>query len=129
MTKEEHIQYWLTTAQHDMESASGMLSSGHYDWALFVGHLALEKILKAHWVKNNEWNVPPRIHDLVKIAELANLLLSNEDKLLLYEVNDFNIEGRYPDFKYVFYKKATKEFAEKYLKRMKEFYECTRKLI
>ncbi|MBI5472202.1 MAG: HEPN domain-containing protein, partial [Ignavibacteriae bacterium] len=44
-------------------------------------------------------------------------------------VNDFNIEGRYPDFKYVFYKKATKEFAEKYLTRMKEFYECTRRLI
>lgn len=55
MTKEEHIEYWLTTAQHDMESASSMLDSKHFDWSLFVGHLALEKLLKAHWV-----NIEPR---------------------------------------------------------------------
>lgn len=129
MTKEAHIQYWLTTAQHDIESAEGMLASGHYDWSLFVGHLALEKVLKAHWVKNNEENIPPKIHNLVRIAEQSKISLNEQDKLLLYEVTDFNLEGRYPDFKNYFYKKCTREYAESYVKRIKEYYECTRKLI
>lgn len=27
----------------------GIFNAGKYDWALFVGHLVLEKILRAHW--------------------------------------------------------------------------------
>lgn len=28
MTKDEHIQYWRTTAQHDIESAESILTVG-----------------------------------------------------------------------------------------------------
>ncbi len=35
MTKEEHIQYWLESAQHDLESAEGIFDSKireNYAW-------------------------------------------------------------------------------------------------
>jgi len=47
MTKEEHINYWRESAQHDLESAEDIFDSGRYDWCLFVGHLALEKNIKS----------------------------------------------------------------------------------
>ncbi|MFQ5687193.1 MAG: HEPN domain-containing protein [Candidatus Scalindua sp.] len=38
MTNEEHVKYWLESAQHDPESAESILDSGRYDWCLFIGH-------------------------------------------------------------------------------------------
>ena len=55
------------------------------------------------------------------IAEMAKLELSYEQKVFLDEVTTFNIRARYPDYKRGFYKKATKEFTERYIKEIKEF--------
>ena len=129
MEKQEHIKYWIETSERDLESSLAVFESGKYDWALFIAHLAIEKLLKAFWVINNENLFPPKIHNLAKIAEEANLELTNEEKSLLLEVNDFNIETRYPDYKLEFYKKCTKEFTENYLRKIREFYECTRRKI
>ncbi len=82
--------------------------------------MVVEKLLKAYYVKNIDNDVP-RIHGLLKIAERANLELSEEQKDFLDEVTTFNIKSRYPDYKKRFYKKATREFAEIYINRVKEF--------
>jgi HEPN domain-containing protein len=129
MTKQEHINYWLTTADHDLESAFDIFNVGRYDWALFVAHLALEKILKALWVKNNESNIPPRIHNLVTLAQRARLDVSADEAVFLGEVTTFNIEARYPEQKFTFYKLATREFTEKKLHQIKDTYECIRQRI
>lgn len=47
MTKQEHIEHWKSGSIQDLETAKKMVDSGFYDWALFIGHLSLEKILKA----------------------------------------------------------------------------------
>ncbi len=122
MTKKEHIKYWVKTADHDFDAMQGIFEAGKYDWALFVGHLALEKILKAHWVKGNEGSTPPKIHDLLKLVNESNLKLNDADKEFLLEVNDFNIEVRYIDYKLDFHKKCTKEFAEEYITKIREHY-------
>ncbi|MCI0618481.1 HEPN domain-containing protein, partial [bacterium] len=82
MTKEEHINYWRESAKHDLESAEGILASGRYDWSLFVGHLALEKLLKAVFVDRNDNTMPPKIHNLVRLAELSKIELDDEQKTL-----------------------------------------------
>jgi HEPN domain-containing protein len=41
MTQEEHINYWLESAQHDLETAESLFNSGKYDWSLFVAHFVL----------------------------------------------------------------------------------------
>lgn len=51
MTKEEHINYWLESAEHDLETSDTLFQADKYDWSLFIGHLVLEKLLKAVFLK------------------------------------------------------------------------------
>ncbi len=122
MTKEEHIRYWRESAQHDIDSSEIIFSSGRYDWCLFVGHLALEKILKAIFVARNDNNIPPKIHNLVRLAELSRIVLCDEQKFLLDRINDFNIQTRYPDYNLDFYKRCDAEYATTHFVKIKEFY-------
>jgi HEPN domain-containing protein len=120
MTQEEHINYWLESAQHDLETAESLFNSTKYDWSLFVAHLVLEKTIKSIFVKNNQNKIPPKIHNLVRLSELSLLDLNEEQRIFLDEVNDFNLEVRYPEYKKEFYKFCSKEVAEKYLYQIKE---------
>ena len=122
MTQDEHIQYWLTSAKHDLESADSIFTTGLYDWCLFVGNLALEKTLKALFVAKNNNALPPKIHNLVRLAELSGVKLTDEQKFTLDKINDFNLQTRYPDYKLEFYKRADEQFATEYLNKIKEFY-------
>ena len=127
MTKEDYIEYWLTTSNDDLETAQSMFDSGKFVWALFIAHLAFEKLLKAFWVKNNEINFPPRTHDLNRIAKETALVFSDKEREFLAEVTSFNLEVRYPDYKKKFNERCTKEFASKYLAEIKDLFECTLK--
>lgn len=122
MTKDEIINYWLHSAGADFKAMNSLFKSGHYIWALFLGHLVIEKLLKAVYVKNigTGTNVP-YIHNLIRIAEEARLELTEEQKDFLAEVTTFNIKSRYPDYKGRFHKKATRKFTARYLKGIKEF--------
>jgi len=82
---EEHIKYWLDSANNDLDAANSLFSSEKYDWCLFVGHLVLEKTLKAFYVLNNENSIPPKTHNLLKLADSANIELSKEQIIFLDE--------------------------------------------
>jgi HEPN domain-containing protein len=123
LTKQEHIRYWLTTAAHDLDVADALFASAKYDYCLFLGHLALEKVLKACWVRDNENNQPPPIHNLLTIASETKLQLSTEQKEFLRLVNRFHIEARYPDFKMSFYKLCTHDYSQQQLAAIKEIYQ------
>ncbi len=96
-----------------------MFKSREYMWALFTGHLALEKLLKAYFVKTVEINVP-RTHDLYKLASRAKLELDEEQKDALQYITLFNIEARYEAYKREFSKKCTKEYTLNNLQKIKE---------
>lgn len=125
---EKHIEYRLTELEKDLPVAESMLTNGHYNWSLFVGHLVLEKLLKAIYVKEHQ-KLAPRIHDLVKLAKSISLRLSDEQLIFLSEVSDFNMESRYPDEKNQFIKQCDREFAEKYLQQIKEMHSWLKKQI
>ncbi|MBW1679136.1 MAG: HEPN domain-containing protein [Deltaproteobacteria bacterium] len=120
MTKDEIMDYWINSSEIDFLAMETLLNNGHYVWSLFIGHLVIEKLLKAYYVKNVDTDMP-YLHDLTKIAEKGNLVLSEKQKDFLDEVTTFNIKSRYPDYKERFYKKATKEFTENYIFKIKEF--------
>jgi HEPN domain-containing protein len=122
MTKDEHVAYWLESAKHDLDAAVSLLELSKHDWCLFIGHLVLEKALKAIFVDKNDNKVPPKTHNLVKLAELSFLELTEDQKVFLDEVNDFNLETRYPDYKFEFYNRCTSEYTNQYFKKIKEFY-------
>lgn len=129
MTKQDHINYWIKTSENDLSSMESNFESGKYDWALFIGHLALEKILKALWVKNNGDNFPPKIHNLLLIAEKTEFTPSEEQKVFLNRANNFSLETRYPDYKFEFYKSCTKEYAKENIKNIYEIHKCIKEKI
>jgi HEPN domain-containing protein len=83
----------------------GLFKIKRYSDSLFYGNIVLEKILKAHVVKNTKKEAP-KTHDLLYLVKLSKLdsALSEEDLDTLDLVNIFNIRARYPDYKFNFYK-------------------------
>lgn len=119
MKRDDVIKHWIKSADNDYPVIETLFEKGHYNWSLFIGHLILEKILKACYAKYIE-KEPPRIHNLLKIADDAGLELTKEQKMFLDEVTTYNIRVRYQDFKDRFAKLATKEYTEGSIKKIKE---------
>ncbi|MGC8554069.1 MAG: HEPN domain-containing protein [Candidatus Acidulodesulfobacterium sp.] len=115
MTKDEIINFWVESSDKDYESMQNMYKIKEYSYALFVGHLVIEKLLKAYYVKNIGINIP-RIHDLEKLADSAGLKLSERYANELQDITKFNISVRYDDYKMTFYKKCTDRFTEENIK-------------
>ncbi len=122
MEKNQHIKYWIKNSDDDFKAMEHLFEKGDYTWALFIGHLVLEKLFKACFVKINS-TTPPFIHDLVRLSEKCNLNLDETQKDILDTISTFNIRGRYDDFNREFYKKCTKHFTKTWVKQIEEFRE------
>ncbi|MBU1055676.1 MAG: HEPN domain-containing protein [Proteobacteria bacterium] len=120
MNKEQKIiKYWSAASKQDFETAEILFENMRYHHALFFCHLSIEKILKAIIVKKTQ-EAPPLLHDLVRLAEKAVIELSDKKKNELAEISIFNIEARYDDYKFSFYKKANKRFTAKYVNKTRK---------
>ncbi|MEI6434386.1 MAG: HEPN domain-containing protein [Bacteroidota bacterium] len=67
-----------------------LFATKNYHWALFIGHLIIEKLLKALFIKQMK-EMPPLIHDLRRIAEKAGIAVDEEHKIILDTITRFNI--------------------------------------
>jgi HEPN domain-containing protein len=110
--KKVHIKYWLEGADESWESANVLIEGRRYMMALFCWHLCIEKLLKANWVKDNEANFAPLTHNLILLHDQTLLSLPEDMQADLKIINFWNIEGRYPDYRNLVYKSATKEYLE-----------------
>lgn len=119
MDKEEMISYWVETSEKDFNTMLHLYKSKDFHWSLFLGHLVIEKLLKAVYVERVALH-SPRIHDLLRLAEKSELQLSEEQKDLLDILTTFNINARYPDYKRSFYKKSTEKYTGEYIEKVKE---------
>ncbi|MFC1496734.1 HEPN domain-containing protein [Candidatus Margulisiibacteriota bacterium] len=115
------IEYWLKCAKEDFKVMDHLFEKGDYHYSLFLGHLLIEKTLKAFFVKKEKEHAP-YTHSLIYLAEKSELKLSEQQISLLEAVSQFNVEARYPDKKFEFYKLCTKEFSTNYIYQIKEFY-------
>ena len=96
MDVEKQVDYWRSGSEEDIAAAETLMEKGHPRHALFFAHLAIEKILKAHVTRRTR-DVPPRIHNLVRLAELAGLALDAKRADFLTRFNLYQLEGRYPE--------------------------------
>jgi len=119
MDKSYIIESWVNSSNNDLATMNDMYKTKHYDWALFMGHLSIEKLLKAVYFKNTEEH-PPLIHDLRRLAEKSNLLLTEEQQIQLDSITRFNIRTRYDDYKQSFYKLCTVEFTNEWMSKINE---------
>jgi HEPN domain-containing protein len=87
---------WLRYAESDLASAEMLRRGGECLNALFHLQQSVEKTLKALYIKQNA-SLPPRLHDLHKLAEQCRLDLSREQKLLLDDLTLSYTGSRYPE--------------------------------
>ncbi len=92
----KHIEYWRRGAVDALDTAEKLIAQEKTQHGLFFTHLAMEKALKAHVCKTTG-DLAPYIHNLTLLAEKAKLPLNSQQNDVLSDVNDFNIEGRYPE--------------------------------
>ena len=105
----KQIEYWRTGSDEDFAAAQSLLEKGHLRHSLFFAHLAVEKMLKAHVTRQTK-DIPPRIHNLIRLAEIAKLSLEPEQASFLSRFDMFQLEGRYPESSHIIIDlKAAKE--------------------
>ena len=80
MEKEDLIKYWIDSSDRDVTTMEHLFEKEDYHWALFIGHLVIEKLLKAYYLKNIN-SQPPFMHNLLRLAEKAKVQLSEKQKI------------------------------------------------
>ena len=121
MTKDDHINYWVKTAEKDWDTVNYLFKGEKYVYCLFFAHLTLEKLIKAHWVKDNESNYTPKTHNLVYLIKNTSIIVDEDILSFLEEFNDFQIEGRYPDYMLQINKRYNKKLTITVLSKAKEY--------
>ncbi|MDR0612109.1 MAG: HEPN domain-containing protein [Dysgonamonadaceae bacterium] len=100
MTNEEKVRYWIALSDEDLNAGRTLFSGGHYLYVGFMCHQSLEKIFKACYTKLKE-ETPPYTHKLIFLAQQSGFYnsLSEEQKIIISEIEPLNIEARYPEYK------------------------------
>jgi HEPN domain-containing protein len=129
VTKDEHIQYWIKSSDLNLETMEYLFKGRKYVDSLFFGHLHLEKICKALWIKNNDDNYPPRIHNLVALLEKSKIIVNDEDLEFLDLLNRYQLEGRYPDYLNLIYKETTAELCEQFMIKINKISQWLKKML
>ncbi len=114
MNREEIIQYWIESSDGDFKTMKNLFKTKDYTWSLFMGHLVIEKLIKACYVKNNDTNIPFS-HNLIYLSNKTGINLDEKTSNVLSDLTTFNIAARYDDYKSEFKKICTRAYAEKYI--------------
>lgn len=118
------IEEWLKRAEEDIKSAKVMLETNHYTWCAFICQQALEKCLKAVYVKKKN-EIPPYIHKLERLCEILEIEPPEDILEGIIRIDKYYIIARYPDYK----KRVdipTKDAAENIYRKTQEIYKWLR---
>ena len=69
------VRNWVATANYDLRTADAMYKAGRYLYVVFMCHLAIEKMLKAILAQRYPEDVPPKIHNLINLAQRTEITL------------------------------------------------------
>jgi len=125
---DKHINYWVKNSDSDFKTMLILYRSKNYNWSLFIGHIVIEKLLKGLFIKRNNMH-PPYIHNLLRLAELSGIELTEERKLFFATVTTFNINARYEDYKMEFHKICTNKFTNEWIEKIKEYRVWIKKML
>jgi HEPN domain-containing protein len=105
--------------KNSLRTNGNLYKSKDYHWSLFIGHLVIERLLKAVIVKVTNIHAP-FTHDLRRLAKLSEIELNDEHKRQLDTITTFNLNARYDDYKQDFYKKCSSTYANIWILNIKE---------
>jgi HEPN domain-containing protein len=83
-------------------------------------HLSIEKQLKAIVAESQE-EMPPKIHNLIRLSELGDLDIPIEFRQFVEELNSVSIPTRYPENFAQLSKRLDKAYAKKCLSQTEKF--------
>ena len=112
------VQHWVQTSDDDFNTMLILFRSKSNHWALFMGHIAIEKLLKAYFVKQHNQHAP-FTHNLYRLAELGGLEISEEYADWLFKITTFNLNARYDDYKKEFFGLCTVDFTKEWIEKIK----------
>lgn len=92
------VNQWIESSDRDFKAMKNLYQSKDYSWSLFIGHLVIEKLIKAYHIKNKQEHPIP-IHDLTRLAAKAGIECPEEILNQLDTITTFNINARYEDVK------------------------------
>ena len=115
---EKIAKHWIETSDKDFNTMLHLFEAGDFHWALFMGHIVLEKLLKA-CVVNNTQSHPPFTHDLVRLAKLSGIDFTEGHADWLDTITTFNLNAMYDSYKQAFYKKCTIAFTSEWIENIK----------
>lgn len=124
MNSEETIDYTkiaqhlIDTSDNDYKTMINLFESKDNHWALFLGHLVIEKLIKADIARNTKKH-PPFLHDLRRLAKLSHIVFNDEQLNWLNTITTFNLNARYDSYKQEFYKKCTPSFTKEWINKIK----------
>ena len=122
------VQHWIETSDDDFNTMLILYRSKSYHWALFMGHIAIEKLLKACIVKQTG-NHAPFTHNLYRLAELSGLEIIEEHADWLFKITTFNINARYDDYKKEFYALCTANFTKEWIEKIKNLQQWIKQML
>jgi HEPN domain-containing protein len=112
-------QYWFTESEETLAVADHLVENGDYSYALFFGHLAVEKAIKGLYAIRQGRHAPP-IHNLLRLAKEAGLEPDETQTEILLRITAFNIEARYPDFQRGFRRHCTAAYTAQQMAAIRE---------
>jgi len=122
------IQSWVSSSDENYDTMLDLYHAKRYSWALFLGHLSIEKLLKAYFVKVNEEHAP-LLHNLSRLAELSHINLTNEQRIDFSTITTFNLNARYDDYKQSFSNKCTMEYTDLWIIKIKYYQQWIKELL
>ena len=126
--KETIVKHLVESSDDDFNTMLVLYNSKSYHGSLFIGHIVIEKLLKAVYVKE-KGEYAPFTHNLYRLAELSNLELSEEQADGLYRITTFNLNARYDDYKKEFYLMCTPEFTEEWINKIKSLRQWIKQML
>jgi len=108
------VQHWIDSSEQNYSTMQNLIISKDFSWALFLGHLVIEKLLKAIYVKKFQ-NHAIFTHDLLRLASKIDLNMTDDQQEWLDKITTFNLNARYDSYKQNFYKLCTKEFTSEWI--------------
>jgi len=111
---DEAIDNWIKSSDYDIKTASSLLKSKRYIYVIFMCHLSIEKALKALVIQETK-EMPPKIHDLRRLTDLAGIEIPMHHQAILAHLNEASVPTRYPEDMSKLVKHYNKAAAERYL--------------
>ena len=113
------FNHWINTSEKDFNTMIHLFQSKDFHWSLFIGHIVIERLLKASVVKKTQDHAP-FTHDLTKLAKLSGIDFSELHLDWLDTISTFNMNARYDSHKEAFYIKCNLGFTTEWIDKIEK---------